>query len=88
MTDKNEVANKLAKLFFASDTGYGGNASTPEAAQIKAELAAETKDLVAVAVAENLASNLRQKIRLFCKKYATREIYNQYIATCAPYKEI
>lgn len=88
MTDKNEVANKLAKLFFATDAGFGGNASTPEAAKIKAELGSEAKDLIAVAVAENLHMDLRRKIQLFCKKYGTREVYNQYVAACEPYKEI
>lgn len=76
--DKQIVAQKLAKLFFATETG---NKDTAEAKQILAEVGSETKALVGLAVAEKLHSDLRTSLRLFVKKYDT-DAYNQYITRC------
>lgn len=76
--DKQVAAEKLAKLFFATETV---NKSTEEARQILAEIGNETAQLVAVAVAEKLHSDPRTAIRLFVKKYNT-EAYDAYVARC------
>lgn len=76
--DKKIAAQKLAKLFFATETG---NKDTAEAKQILVEVGSETKALVGLAVAEKLHSDLRTSLRLFVKEYDI-DAYNQYITRC------
>lgn len=79
--DKQIAAQKLAKLFFATETGYRPASDIAEANKIKAELGSEAKELIALATAEKLHSDLRTSLRLFVKKYDT-DAYNQYITRC------
>lgn len=76
--DKQVAAQKLAKLFFATETIHK---DSQEAKQILAEIGSETKSLVSLAVAEKLHADLRTSLRLFVKKYDT-DAYNQYVTRC------
>lgn len=90
MTDKREAANKLAKLFFATDTGSGGNANTDEAKVIKAELGGEAKSLMTMAMTENagVAGTPRHKLWQFIRDNADIDVYNNYVARCGDYSKI
>lgn len=76
--DKQVTAQKLAKLFFATETI---NKESAEAKQILAEVGDEAKALIGAAMAEQLHTDLRTSLRLFIKKY-NAEAYNQYVARC------